>query len=105
MLKSNLPHTRKKPHRNASLILNKGLIGSYMSQDDQIRRLYLYANPAPSRKKLETQGYLVWLSTSVTYLTLDALLPFKLDLFSNESLLLFKLTRAFFTQPYYLEQR
>lgn len=43
--------------------------------------------------------------SSLTYLTLDALLSFKLDLFSNESLLLFKLTRAFFAQPYYLEQK
>lgn len=52
------------------------------------------------------RGNLVWLKTPVSpILTLDALLSFKPDLFSNEPLLLFKLTRAFFTQPYYLEQR
>lgn len=51
------------------------------------------------------RGNLVWLRTPVSpILTLDALLSFKPDLFSNESLLLFKLTRAFFTQSYYLEQ-
>ena len=61
---------------------------------------------ALSTEELESHMHVVWLRAPISsVLTLDVLLSFKPDLFLNESLLLLKLTGAFFTQADYLQQR